>query len=133
MRPATCGNDRVGGDARPPRPAPPIDDDPQPRHAGHEEHHAPGAEHQDGLAEIGLRDEQREHDAEQDHGEEIAGDVGLALVLGEQPGADDDEGGLQEFRRLDRDAEERHPALRALDLDADEEHRDHQHQHRGRA
>ena len=67
--------------------------------------HAPGAENEDGLAEVGLRDEQREHDAEQDHGEEVAGDVGLALVLGEEPGADDDEGRLQEFRRLDGDAE----------------------------
>ena len=50
--------DRVGGeraaDARSAQ-----RDDPQPRHAGHEEHHAPGAEHQHGLAEIGLRDQQR--------------------------------------------------------------------------
>ena len=36
-------------------------DDPQPRHAGHEEHGAPGAEHQHRLAEVGLRDQQRQH------------------------------------------------------------------------
>ena len=65
---------------------------------------------EDGLAEIGLRHQQRDDNAEQDHGEEVAGNVGLALVLGEQPGADDDEGGLQEFGRLDRDAEERTPS-----------------------
>ena len=57
---------------------------------------------QHGLAEIGLRYQQRHDEREQQHGEQIARDVGLALMLGKQPGADDDEGRLQELGRLDR-------------------------------
>jgi hypothetical protein len=59
----------------------------------------------DRLAEVRLGDQQGRGDTEQDHGEQVAGDVGLPRVLGEQPGADDDEGRLHELRRLDREAE----------------------------
>ena len=83
---------------RPPRPT--IQNQ---RHAGHEEHARPRYQHDSMVwPKSGCSDQQRDDGAKQHHGEEIAGHVGLALVLGEQPGADDDEGGLQEFRRLDR-------------------------------
>ena len=57
------------------------------------------------LAEIGLGDEQRDDDGEQDEGEDVAGNVGAPRVLGEQPGDDDDEGRLHELGRLERQAE----------------------------
>jgi hypothetical protein len=45
--------------------------------------------------------------AEQHDREEVAGNVGWRAVLGEEPGADDDEGRLHEFGRLDGEAEDR--------------------------
>ncbi len=50
-------------------------------------------------------------------------------MFGEEPGADDDEGGLHEFRRLDAERADREPAARALDLGA-EEQRQHHHAER---
>jgi hypothetical protein len=65
------------------RPCTAEHDDPQPWHAGHEEHAAPDGGRQDGLAKVGLGDEQRRDDAEEDDGEEVAGDVRLAGMFGE--------------------------------------------------
>ena len=42
---------------------------------------------------------------EQDQGEDVAGDIGAAGILGKQPGDDDDEGRLHELRGLQRNAE----------------------------
>ena len=49
----------------------------------------------------------------------FAGISGRSRGFAEQPGDEDDEGGLEEFRRLDVDAEDHQPAPRALDLRAE--------------
>jgi hypothetical protein len=82
---------------------------------------------QDRLAEVGLGDSSAITMTSRIMAKKIAGNFGLALMLGEQPGADDDEGRLHEFRRLDRDEGNGDPAARALDFHADEQH---QHHHR---
>src|SRR5690606_16917314 len=82
-------------------------------------------------AEIGLRNQQGKHQAQKDHGEEIAGNVRLLPVFGEQPRTDDHEGGLEKLGRLDGHSHQRKPSARALDLDTDIEDDDHQDQHHG--
>ena len=50
----------------------------------------------------------------------FAGMSGRLCRFAEQPGDEDDKGGLEEFGRLDVDAEDDQPAPRALDLGAEE-------------
>ncbi len=58
-------------------------------------------------------------------GEEIARYLGLPRMFGKEPGADDDEGRLHEFRRLDGKAGDPDPTPAALDLLAEEQHQQH--------
>ncbi len=82
--------------------------------AGDEIHDAPGKQDQTGLPEIGLHRQQendREHDAE---GIEPPRRPAQILRGSHQPGAKDDETGLQKFRRLNRGKAQRIPAHRPL-------------------
>ena len=88
-------------------------------HAGHEEQRAPHQHDQHGLAEIRLDHQQRHHQQQQQQREGVGRHVGALGQFAEQPGDQDDEGGLEEFRGLDVDAEDDQPAPRALDLGAE--------------
>ena len=75
-------------------------------HAGHEEQRAPHQRDQHGLAEVGLHHQQRDHQQQQREREGVGRHVGALGRFAEQPGDQDDEGGLEEFGRLDVDAEQ---------------------------
>ncbi len=81
-------------------------DHPDQPHAGQEEQRAPHQRDQHGLAEVGLQ-----HQAGTTASSSSASAMVLAGISGrradfaEQPGDQDHEGGLEEFRRLDVDAE----------------------------
>ncbi|MNI26630.1 hypothetical protein D3C73_803400 [compost metagenome] len=100
-------------------------ENPDPRHSSHEEHAAPDDAGEDRLAKVGLGDQKCCHDAEQDDREEVAGDFRLPRMFGKQPGANDHEGWLHEFGRLDREDTDADPATRTLDLDAEKQRQNH--------
>ena len=113
------------------RRAPPSADDPQPRHAGHEEQHAPGDDDQHGLAEIGLGDEQRDDDGRAGSGRRGCRECRCARdsrrtarrQTTTKAGFRNSDGWIDRPASVD-------PAPRALDLDADEQRRQHQHERR---
>ena len=91
---------------------------------------APHDGDQHGLAEIGLQDQRHDGGRQQQERQERARHVALAGALGEGPGGEHDEGGLDELGGLQANAGDRDPAMRALDLRpplqrrADERHPD---------
>ena len=93
------------GDGEPDRRGAAEAEHPDQPHAGQEEQRAPDQRDQHGLAEIGLQHERRRRDAEQQPSAMVlAGISGRRADLAEQPGDQDHEGGLEEFRGLDVDA-----------------------------
>ena len=106
-------------------------DDPEPVQAGDEEQPAPHDGDQHGLAEIGLQDQRHDGGRQKQERQERARHVALAGALGEGPGGEHHEGGLDELGGLQADAGDRDPAMRALDLRpplqrrGDERHPDH--------
>ena len=118
MRRATWGTMHIGGrQADGGRAAEP--DHPDHAHAGDEEQRAPDQRDQHGLAEVGLQHERGDGDEQQPERHGVGRHLRPPRRLAEQPGDQDHEGRLEEFRRLDVDAEQDDPAPRALDLGAE--------------
>ena len=94
-------------------------DHPDDAHAGQEEQRAPDQRDQHGLAEVGLQHQTGHRDEQQPERHGVGRHFRPLRGFSEQPGNQDHEGGLEEFRRLDVDAEQDDPAPRALDLGAE--------------
>ena len=112
------GNEHVGG-GEPDRGGGADAAHPYQAHAGEEEQRAPDQRDQHGLSEIGLQHEPGHRHAEQPEREGVGGHFRPARGFAEQPRDQDDESGLEKFRRLNVDPGEHDPAPRALDLGAE--------------
>jgi len=98
-----------------------------PLHAGEEEHHGGDSGEDEGGAEVGLLNDQENKDDGDDGGAEqgVAPVVDGVEALGEEPGEEEDEDGLGDFRGLEREAAEKDPAMGVLGV-AEEEDDDEQ-------
>lgn len=85
----------------------------------------PDGRRQDRLPKVGLCDQKRGNDAEEDDGEQVARNLRLPRMLGKEPRTHDDESRLHELGGLDRNAGQGDPASGALDLDAEEQRQQH--------
>ena len=85
---------------------------------------APDERDQHGLTEIRLQHEQGDHEQQQGKRHGVGRHFRPPRRFAEQPGDQDHEGRLEEFRRLHVDAEQHDPAARTLDLGAEEHGRD---------
>ena len=98
-------------------------DHPDHPHAGEEEQGAPDQQDQHGLSEIGLQHQNAHGGQQQRQRRGVRGHFRPPRRFAEQPGDQDDEGGLEEFRGLNVDAEDDDPAARPLDLGAEHQRR----------
>src|SRR5579885_1048376 len=90
-----------------------------------EELREPDHRNDNGHAEIGLLDEEGDHDEEEDAGDGGPREIRSQLAFGKEPSRHDRKARLDEFRRLQGQPGKVDPAPRALDFDSrDEGHGD---------